>query len=139
MKINYVRYQTFYSSFEPKGRAKYTYWHRGIVLVGSAMSLRRAPERELERMHDLYRERYSDFTVKHFHVQLVQRHDYKLCYRGDQAIPAVRRAGGESQAPERPPQEEGTPAAAGNAAVPGWLDPSLDRGAGARSRSHRHT
>ena len=43
-------------------------------------SPRRAPERELERMHELYRERYSDFTVKHFHEQLVRRHDYKLCY-----------------------------------------------------------
>src|SRR5207248_6764025 len=31
------------------------------------VSPRRAPERELERMHELYRERYSDFTVKHFH------------------------------------------------------------------------
>jgi hypothetical protein len=44
------------------------------------VSPRRAPERELERMHALYRERYGDFTVKHFHEQLVKRHDYKLCY-----------------------------------------------------------
>jgi len=44
------------------------------------LSPRRAPERELERMHELYRERYSDFTVKHFHEQLVRRHAYKLCY-----------------------------------------------------------
>jgi hypothetical protein len=43
-------------------------------------SLRRAPARELERMHELYRTRYSDFTVKHFHEQLVRRHNYKLCY-----------------------------------------------------------
>jgi Helix-turn-helix domain len=44
------------------------------------VSARRAPARELERMHDLYRERYSDFTVKHFHEQLVRRHNYHLCY-----------------------------------------------------------
>src|SRR5215467_15761821 len=44
------------------------------------VSPRRAPARELERMHALYRECYSDFTVKHFHEQLVQRHNYKLCY-----------------------------------------------------------
>jgi hypothetical protein len=44
------------------------------------VSPRRAPERELERMHALYRERYADFTVKHFHEQLVRRHAYKLCY-----------------------------------------------------------
>jgi hypothetical protein len=44
------------------------------------LSPRRAPARELERMHELFRERYSDFTVKHFHEQLVRRHNYKLCY-----------------------------------------------------------
>jgi hypothetical protein len=44
------------------------------------VSPRRAPARELERMHALYRGRYSDFTVKHFHEQLVKRHGYKLCY-----------------------------------------------------------
>jgi hypothetical protein len=44
------------------------------------VSPRRAPARELARMHDLYRERYSDFTMKHFHEQLVGRHHYKLCY-----------------------------------------------------------
>jgi hypothetical protein len=44
------------------------------------VSPRRAPERELERMQALYRERYNDFTVKHFHEQLVKRHNYKLCY-----------------------------------------------------------
>src|SRR5262245_24788054 len=44
------------------------------------VSPRRAPARELERMHDLYRERYSDFTVKHFHEQLMRRHNYHLCY-----------------------------------------------------------
>jgi len=44
------------------------------------VSPRRAPERELERMQELYRERYGDFTVKHFHEQLVRRHGYRLCY-----------------------------------------------------------
>jgi len=44
------------------------------------VSSRQAPARELERMQQLYRERYSDFTVKHFHEQLVHRHGYKLCY-----------------------------------------------------------
>jgi hypothetical protein len=44
------------------------------------VSPRRAPGRELERMQALYRERYGDFTVKHFHEQLVKRHGYKLCY-----------------------------------------------------------
>jgi hypothetical protein len=44
------------------------------------ISPRRAAVRELERMHELYRQRYHDFTVKHFHEQLVRRHDYKLGY-----------------------------------------------------------
>jgi len=44
------------------------------------ISPRRAPERELEQMQELYRTRYRDFTVKHFHEQLVRRHGYKLCY-----------------------------------------------------------
>jgi hypothetical protein len=44
------------------------------------VSPHRAPARELERMRDIYRECYSDFTVKHFHEQLVRRHNYKLCY-----------------------------------------------------------
>ena len=38
------------------------------------VSPRRAPEREFERMHELYRERYRDFTAKHFHEQLVRRY-----------------------------------------------------------------
>jgi transposase len=44
------------------------------------VSPRRAPARELERMQALYRERYSDFTVKHFHEQLQRRHNYWLSY-----------------------------------------------------------
>lgn len=43
-------------------------------------SPRRAPAAELSRMQILYQERYRDFTVKHFHEQLVKRHNYKLCY-----------------------------------------------------------
>jgi transposase len=41
---------------------------------------RRAAQAEVERMLGLYRDRYSDFTVKHFHEQLVKRHGYKLGY-----------------------------------------------------------
>jgi hypothetical protein len=44
------------------------------------VSPRRAPARELERMQTLYRERYSDFTVKHFHEHLQRRHNYRLSY-----------------------------------------------------------
>src|SRR6185437_2882439 len=44
------------------------------------VSPRRAPARELQRMEALYRERYSDFNVKHFHEELEKRHGYKLGY-----------------------------------------------------------
>jgi hypothetical protein len=44
------------------------------------VSPRRAPMAELTRMQILYQERYRDFTVKHFHEQLVERHNYKLSY-----------------------------------------------------------
>jgi len=43
-------------------------------------SPRRSPALELERMLGLYRDKYSDFTVKHFHEQMVKRHGYKLGY-----------------------------------------------------------
>ena len=37
-------------------------------------SSRRAAKAEIERMLGLYRAHYGDFTVKHFHEQLVKRH-----------------------------------------------------------------
>jgi len=39
-----------------------------------------APEEELERMLGLFRDKYADFTVKHFHEQLQKRHGYVLGY-----------------------------------------------------------
>jgi transposase len=53
-------------------------------LVDRRMGLRspkRAPEAELERMLGLFREKYADFTVKHFHEQLRKRHGYVLATR----------------------------------------------------------
>ena len=44
------------------------------------VSHRRAPANELERMRRLYREEYSDFTVKHFHEELHRSHNYTLGY-----------------------------------------------------------
>ncbi len=45
-----------------------------------ALSLRRAPVAEIERMPGLYGDLYRGFTVKHFHEQLVKRHNYTLGY-----------------------------------------------------------
>jgi hypothetical protein len=41
---------------------------------------KRAAQAEIERMPGLYRDTYSDFTVKHLQEQLVKRHSYKLGY-----------------------------------------------------------
>src|SRR6195952_1484287 len=59
--------------------------HRECGLEGLAdrrlaPSLRRAPVTEIERMLGLYRDIYRGFTVKHFHEQLVKRHNYVLGY-----------------------------------------------------------
>ena len=43
-------------------------------------SPKRAPEEEVERMLGLFRDKYADFTVKHFHEQLQRRHGYVLGY-----------------------------------------------------------
>jgi transposase len=43
-------------------------------------SPRRAPAVEIERMPGLFRDKYADFTVKHFHEQMQKRHNYKLGY-----------------------------------------------------------
>jgi hypothetical protein len=43
-------------------------------------SCRRADTVEIGRMCGLYRDRYADFTVKHFHEALLREHDYRLCY-----------------------------------------------------------
>jgi transposase len=43
-------------------------------------SSRRAAAEEIVRMLGLYEASYADFTVKHFHDQMVKRHGYKLGY-----------------------------------------------------------
>lgn len=74
-------------------------------------SPRRAPSAELTRMQILYQERYRDFTVKHFHEQLVKRHDYKLSYTVTRlalqgaglVAPRKRRGGSHRKKRERRP------------------------------------
>ena len=62
-------------------------------------SPRRAPWAELERMLGLYRDRYADFTVKHFHEQMQKRHDYVLGYTVTKL--ALHAAGLVVKAPKR--------------------------------------
>lgn len=73
-------------------------------------SSRRASEDEILRMLGLWRDHYADFTVKHFHEQLVKRHGYKLGYtvtklhlhRSGLVKPAPRRSAHRKKRPRRP-------------------------------------
>jgi len=73
-------------------------------------SPRRASVAEIARMLDLYRGSYADFTVKHFHEQLVKRHNYKLGYtvtkvhlhRSGLVRRATKRSAHRKKRPRRP-------------------------------------
>jgi transposase len=89
--------------------------HRESGLAGLAdcrlrPSLRRAPVAEIERMLGLYRDIYRGFTVKHFHEQLLKRHNYVLGYtvtklhlqREGLVQPAKTRSAHRKKRPRRP-------------------------------------
>jgi transposase len=71
---------------------------------------RRAGVAEIARMLELYRGSYAEFTVKHFHEQLLKRHNYKLGYtvtkvhlhRAGLVRPAVKRSAHRKKRPRRP-------------------------------------
>jgi transposase len=71
---------------------------------------KRAAEAEICRMLGLYRSHYEGFTVKHFHEQLVKRHNYKLGYTVTKlrlhaaglVRPAVKRSAHRKKRPRRP-------------------------------------
>lgn len=73
-------------------------------------SSRRAAVAEILRMLGLYEECYEGFTVKHFHEQLVKRHNYKLGYTVTRLSlqpaglvkPAPRRSAHRKKRPRRP-------------------------------------
>jgi transposase len=75
-----------------------------------APSLRRAPVAEIERMLGLYGDIYRGFTVKHFHEQLIKRHNYILGYtltklhlhRAGLVQPAKKRSAHRKKRPRRP-------------------------------------
>jgi transposase len=73
-------------------------------------SPKRAPREELGRMLGLFRDKYADFTVKHFHEQLVKRHNYFLGYTVTKLAlhaaglvqPAKKRSAHRKKRPRRP-------------------------------------
>ena len=89
--------------------------HRESGLAGLsdrrlAPSLRRAPVAEIERMLGLYGDIYRGFTVKHFHEQLIKRHNYVLgdtvtklhLHRAGLVQPAKKRSAHRKKRPRRP-------------------------------------
>jgi transposase len=73
-------------------------------------SSKRADATEISRMLGLYRNHYRDFTVKHFHEQLLKRHGYKLGYtvtkvhlhRAGLVEAATKRSAHRKKRPRRP-------------------------------------
>jgi transposase len=73
-------------------------------------SPKRASRAELDRMLGLFRDKYTDFTVKHFHEQLVKRHNYFLGYTVTKLAlhaaglvrPAKKRSAHRKKRPRRP-------------------------------------
>jgi transposase len=73
-------------------------------------SPKRALRSELDRMLGLFRDKYTDFTVKHFHEQLVKRHNYCLGYTVTKLAlqaaglvrPAKKRSAHRKKRPRRP-------------------------------------
>ncbi|MGE0700629.1 MAG: ISNCY family transposase [Hyphomicrobiaceae bacterium] len=83
-------------------------WRDGFASEGDAgladrrlgrPSGKRAAQEELERMLGLYRDKYADFTVQHFHEHLVKRHNYVLGYTVTKR--ALHAAGLVRKAPKR--------------------------------------
>jgi transposase len=75
-------------------------------------SPKRASREELERMLGLYRDKYADFTVKHFHEQMQRRHNYVLGYTVTKlalhaaglVVKAPKRSAHRKKRPRRPMQ-----------------------------------
>ena len=90
------------------------YWEEGEPGLADRRlgkrSPRRAPADEIERMLGLFRDKYADFTVKHFHEQLTKRHGYMLGYtvtkvhlhRAGLVRPALKRSAHRKKRARRP-------------------------------------
>ena len=82
----------------------------GLVDRRGGPSPRRSPQEEVERMLGLYRDKYADFTVQHFHEQMQKRHNYTLGYtvtklvlhRAGLVRPAPKRSAHRKKRPRRP-------------------------------------
>ncbi len=97
-------------------------------------SARRAGVDEVLAVLDLFDTRYWDFTAKHFWEKLVGEHDLKRSYNWvrltlqahGKITPAPRRGAHRRKRPRRP--QAATPAAGGDDAAPGRLEPCVGGG-----------
>ncbi len=101
---------------------------RGAIGPAAGQALGAASgDGEIAWMLELYRGNYADFTVKHFHEQLVKRHGYKLGYtvtkvhlqRAGRVRRAERRSAHRKKRPRRPIVGRGAPGASKHAWLPG--------------------
>ena len=96
-------FQRWKDRYEAEGEA-------GLLDRRGGPSPRRTPQEEVERMLGLYRDKYADFTVPHFHEQLTKRHNYTLGYtvtktllhRAGLVRPAPKRSAHRKKRPRRP-------------------------------------
>src|SRR5919112_384818 len=79
----------------------------------SKSSPRRVPSAVLDEVLRLYRERYLDLNVRHFHEMLVAEHGLAVSYTWTKGV--LQGAGLVRRQPRRAPQAASAPAAAGDA------------------------
>ncbi|OFW29036.1 MAG: hypothetical protein A3J28_08145 [Acidobacteria bacterium RIFCSPLOWO2_12_FULL_60_22] len=81
---------------------------------------RRVPLATVEQVLALYREKYFDWNVRHFHEKLREEHGLELSYTWVKlALQAAGLAGGETAAAREAPEAAPAAAPAGDAAAPG--------------------
>ena len=78
-------------------------------------STRRVPSAVLEEVLRLYRERYFDLNVRHFHEKLVAEHGLSVSYTWTKGVAARRGARQAAAAAGHTPQAAGAPSAARDA------------------------
>src|SRR3989449_10991025 len=97
-------------------------------------SPKRVPYAQVEAVLRLFRERYSDFNVKHFHEKLTESHGITLSYTWVKT--ALQEAGLIARRARRGPHRTRRPRRPGDAAASGWQYASVaDLVSGSTGRS----
>ena len=91
-------------------------------------SPKRVPVAEVEQVLGLYREKYFDLNVRHFHEKLREEHGIRLSYTWVKLALARSGVGEEGAQARGASPAAGAAAAAGDAAAPGWQQAPLVSG-----------